>query len=192
MELNSQVNTFSKGMLLDIDPSFIPSEAYLYAENVRLLAESNSTSGSLQETESIMKYQIQSVGDYDFKKGVILGVVGINKIDSNMENIAVVLTKYANGNKIYNILWKVTGFDSQILTATPIVKGYLNISNRCKLVYNYEREDVINVYITDGESCIKSINIANDYPDDILQSTFFDITPGSILSPPELKEVTNG
>jgi hypothetical protein len=47
MELNSQINTFSKGMNLDTDVAMLPEGQYRYAENIRLLADAESTTGVL-------------------------------------------------------------------------------------------------------------------------------------------------
>jgi hypothetical protein len=47
MELNSSVNTFIGGMNLDSDISLLKENQYTYAENIRLLANEDSTTGVL-------------------------------------------------------------------------------------------------------------------------------------------------
>ena len=47
MELNSQINTFTKGMNLDTDITMIPEGQYRYAENIRLLTDADGTTGML-------------------------------------------------------------------------------------------------------------------------------------------------
>jgi hypothetical protein len=44
-ELNSQINTFSKGMNMDIDVTMMPEGYYRYAENIRLITNAGGTTG---------------------------------------------------------------------------------------------------------------------------------------------------
>lgn len=47
MELNSQVNVFTKGLNLDTDITMLPEGQYRYAENVRLITDADGTTGTL-------------------------------------------------------------------------------------------------------------------------------------------------
>lgn len=201
-EQNVQINTFSRGMNMDIDPNFMPEGMYKYAENIRILANDSGTGGCLQNIERIKEYKISSqVTDEedDFKNQIILGTVSIDSKQYSNErrsftntNVTVVLTKRIKNDKTYNILWKVYGFESETLIAKPILKGYLNINKEVQLVSNYESEKIINVYICDGENTIKIINITNEFKDEINDPQFFDINPGCVLQPMQLTEMVSG
>jgi hypothetical protein len=63
------------------------------------------------------------------------------------------------GAKVYNTLYKVTGFKSQQLTSTIVTCGTLGIENNVSIISNYESDYVCNIYICDGLTPIKVINI---------------------------------
>ena len=93
----------------------------------------------------------------------------------------------------------VQGFDSVDLETLPVVKGYLEIENNVNIVTNYESNNVSNVYITDGNSPIKVINIEEQLRlirsnglQEVSDPTRFDITPGSVLIPFHYVNTVNG
>ena len=45
MNVQRQTNTFVKGMTMDLDYSIIDSSQYNYAENIRVIANDNSSTG---------------------------------------------------------------------------------------------------------------------------------------------------
>jgi hypothetical protein len=45
---NVQINTFTQGMNLDTDVTMIPDNQYRYAENVRVITDTDGTTGVLQ------------------------------------------------------------------------------------------------------------------------------------------------
>ena len=80
--------------------------------------------------------------------------------DSNKpKECGIVLTKSIKGNEVYNKLYKVTGFESTKLVSEVITEGGLGISDNVSIVTNYESNRVSNVYICDGNTPIKVINI---------------------------------
>lgn len=184
MELNSQINTFTKGMNLDTDITMIPEGQYRYAENIRLLTDADGTTGMLQNIEHIRQY----VGGIPSDE-IILGTSTARLYDQETDGTiecGIVLTKKTINNKTYNILYKVTGFKSTTLTSDIVLQGYLNIANNVSIVTNYESKDVSNVYICDGLTPIKVINLCDDNikPNDIIYDhTKLDITPGATLLP---------
>ena len=56
MEQNAQINTFEGGMDLDTDLSKIQPNKYRWASNIRLITDSEGTSGVLQNIEDIKQY----------------------------------------------------------------------------------------------------------------------------------------
>lgn len=190
MELNSQVNTFNKGLNMDTDITMLPEGQYRYAENIRLLTDADGTTGMLQNIEHIRQYEGGIPTDE-----IILGTATTRLYDSNNHGTlecGIVLTKKIKDNRLYNTLYKVTGFNSSKLTSTVIVAGNLEIANNVSIVTNYESDEVSNVYICDGLTPIKVINICETFDKDVNDATKFDITPGAVLLPFTLVNTING
>ncbi|MBR5796525.1 MAG: hypothetical protein IKY26_10305 [Erysipelotrichaceae bacterium] len=98
----------------------------------------------------------------------------------------IVLTKKIVDANIYNTLYKITGFNGVSLTTEVITQGFLKLENNVSIVTNYESDKVSNIYICDGLTPIKVINIYDEDvdPDEVIYDhTRFDITPGCILFP---------
>lgn len=180
MELNSQINTFSKGMNMDIDVTMMPEGYYRYAENIRLITNAGGTTGVLQNTDHIKQY-LGIIPKNETILGTAVTRLYDNVTDSTKE-CGIVFTKNNDDKTPYNTLYKVEGFDSEQLTITPIVKGRLAVENNVSIVTNYESNEISNVYICDGSAPIKVINICDTF-EEITDSTRFDITPGCVLLP---------
>lgn len=200
MELNSQVNIFTKGMNMDADISMIQEGQYRYAENIRLLTDSDGTSGILQNIEYIRQYS----------KGIpvnriILGTAVAKWCDEdgNIQECGLVFTKHIgeageidpNGatleGKLINTLYKVLDFNSLNLTFVEVVKGLLEVTENVSIITNYESDKASNVYISDGLTSIKVINIQKEY-DFIIDSKQLDLIPSSVLLPFKLVNTIQG
>ena len=55
MNIQRQTNTFGKGMNTDLDYSVISAQQYNYAENIRIIANDDSSTGVLQNIEGVFK-----------------------------------------------------------------------------------------------------------------------------------------
>lgn len=187
MELNSQINTFAKGLDMDTDITMLPEGKYRYAENIRLITDADGTTGMLQNIEYIRQYGGGIPTDEQII-GTTVTRVYDEKINGPVE-CGIVLTKKMVGAKAYNTLYKVTGFQSQQLKSTVITCGTLGIENNVSIVSNYESDYVCNIYICDGLTPIKVINICdsklskNGQVVEVNDPTRFDITPGCVLLP---------
>ena len=187
MELNSQINTFAKGLDMDTDITMLPEGKYRYAENIRLITNADGTTGMLQNIEYIRQYGGGIPADEQ-----IIGTTTARTYDANTKGTVecgIVLTKKMVDTNVYNTLYKVTGFQSQQLKSTVITCGLLGIENNVSIVSNYESDYVCNIYICDGLTPIKVINIYDDKLTEngqvveVNDPTRFDITPGCILLP---------
>ena len=197
MELMSQINTFSKGLNMDIDITMLPEGQYRYAENIRLLTNDDGTTGMLQNIEYIRQYTGGIPTDE-----TILGTATTRLYNTGTNGTiecGIVFTKKMVGTKVYNKLYKVTGFESTTLTSTVITEGYLDVQENVSIVTNYESDYVSNVYICDGLTPIKVINICDEDLKDtngnvhiVYDKTRFDITPGCTLIPFKLINTING
>lgn len=181
MELNSSTNTFVRGLNLDSDITMIPDGQYRYAENVRLLTNADGTTGILQNIDHIRQYNTGIPSDE-----TIIGTATTRLYDSANDGTiecGIVVTKKIVLNKTYNTIYKVTDFNSINANTIPVVKGYLELENNVSIVTNYESDLVSNIYICDGITPIKVINICDTFEQEIDDPTRFDITPGCILLP---------
>ena len=55
MNAQRQTNTFQKGMNCDLDYSVIDSGQYQWAENIRIIANDDSSTGVMQNIEGVRK-----------------------------------------------------------------------------------------------------------------------------------------
>ena len=188
MEQNAQINTFTQGMDMDTDISLLGEGKYRYAENIRLFADSDSSTGALQNIEYIRQY---STGIP--QNETIIGTSSTRWFHNDkVQECGIVVTKQKVGAKTYNKIYVVSDFDSITPTNTVIVKGYLELENNLSIVSNYESTEVSKIYITDSNSTIKSINIQEIIEEDITDPTYFDLLPGCVLAPFKLLELVSG
>ena len=188
MEQNAQINTFTQGMDMDTDISLLGEGKYRYAENIRLFADSDSSTGALQNIEYIRQY---STGIP--QNETIIGTSSTRWYhNEKVQECGIVVTKQNQGDKIYNKIYVVSDFDSITPTNTVVVKGYLELENNLSIVCNYESTEVSKIYITDAKSTIKSINIQEIIEEEIIDPTYFDLLPGCVLAPFKLLELVSG
>ena len=193
---NIQTNTFTGGMNMDTDISILSNDSYRYAENVRIVTNDEGTSGVLQNIEGVNKYNL-SIPDSE----TIIGTTTVS-------NIAIVFTRLSNG---YTKVYKITGFNTTNPTSKVILQGNLGLCTdldttpNLSIVANYESDQNIKVYFTDGNSGIKVLSV-DDYNDskyaagsdlvdsngNIINTLALDIQPGCILPPFKLQRLDFG
>lgn len=196
----AQINTFGSGMNMDYDVALTPEGEYRYAENVRIMTNDSGTSGVLQNIEGVEKYLLAS------------GVIGKDEEiigTSSIHNYGIVITAEGTGADVINRVYRIEGFDTKELTIITILKGMLglcqdrSVTPNLSIVSNYESDQVIKIYFTDGNSAIKQLNIVEDkYVDantDVVDADGFikntkalDITPGAVLIPFKIAGLGNG
>lgn len=188
MENNAQINTFQNGMDMDTDIELLSEGKYRYAENIRVITDSDGTTGALQNIEYIRQYNNGIPSDE-----TILGTASSRWYkDNDVKECGIVLTKKLSENKILNKLYVVDGFESINIQHHVVFQAYLDINKEVCIITNYEGPTVSKVYISDSENPIKSINIQNTYSDIISDKTFFDIVPGAVLAPFKLQQMVSG
>lgn len=194
MEINSQINTFENGMNLDSDIRVMPNNAYRWAQNVRILTDDAGTGNILQNIEDVRQY----LGGIDINEKILGTAVTrwYNKEKEVIEECGVVITyELYEGNHINNI-WVVTDFDSINPTWTLIVSAEIGLTEKLAIVTNYESNKVSKLYLSDGLSTIKCINIQTDFntskTNPIKDNTYFDILPSATLAPFKFVEYCSG
>ena len=202
MELNANINTFQGGLDLDTDVSLLGKNTMRYAENIRLVTNTDGTSAAIQNSDYIQKY--------DFSKqlfinnfGNILGVVGTKYCECEDTNCiqkecAVVFTREweievpGEHDKDYiNCVYRITFDDTTPESIKLILKGNFGWSSNLSLVANFENCNVSKVYIADGKNTLRVINIAKDY-DEITNVSTLDMIPESSLNRFEISKLVTG
>lgn len=199
---NAQINTFVAGLDLDNDVTVIASNKMRYAENVRLLTNEDGTSAVLQNFDGIYKYILSTnqQDDQITEQDQIVGVTSVNNI------VAVVTKCEQEDKKIINKIIRITGFDTPRPDMHLVCKGELGIcthTDHCCVTGVFENPENVKIYITDGETQMKVINLYEDkYKDsniyfiddqgNMKNPGALDYIPEAQLDPFTLKSVTNG
>ena len=184
MELNSSINTFIGGMSLDTDKSLLKENQYTYAEDIRLLANEEATTGILQNRDCLKKFEQSILMDGE----TILGTVVTRVYNSDVkksEECIVVITYYNNINNIYII------YIEDNIKVSTLLSGNLGYASELKIVANYESDTVSKIYIVDGIHRIKVIDICKEYSDNINEDSF-DILPTSNMPRLSLRKMIKG
>lgn len=153
---NQQVNTFLKGMNTDISDSLIDSSQYRYAENVRLVTNTDSNSGELRLIDGTsVKYTFDNTDTIIYLTSIREYVVVITRNDTNHTwSVHVSNNKGTNFRTIFGPctekIWNVIDNVDQ----EPAICG----------VIRWESDNNIKLYIVDNTSRhgIIPIQIAHD------------------------------
>ena len=198
MAVQQQVNTFTGGMDLDTDIHLIGSDKYRYAENIRITTDKNNAKGALQSISPIYKcsskfengggYLLNVIPAYSKILGTTDGVI-FNKETNKLDDCAIIFT--FNERYKINGLYAVTVNDPTDSKTIIIFEGKLDIFTQVSLINNYESESINNVYISDGISSLKVINISKQNQS-IENSKQFDIDGTSTLYAPRLDTFIQG
>lgn len=175
-----QTNTFLKGLDLDTDVNLVDNSSYRDATNIRVLANTDGTTGIIQNTQGTVDLLQLEEGE------IVLGTTTVN-------DIAVIITLDAEG---YNNVWKITGLDTNEPQSSKVIRASLGLTQRVCVVGNYESSDNIKIYFTDGTTTTKVVNIMKTYETDSEGITEdenqFDIVGGAVLYKPEFVQLVSG
>ena len=104
MEIKSQTNTFEGGMDMDTDVAYMSNNTYRYAENVRLVTDTNGTNGILQNIQYIKEYiELEQLKDQTILYAI---AAQVPNDEGELQNSAIVLTQ-DNKEKSHNHLYIV-------------------------------------------------------------------------------------
>ena len=173
MNAQRQTNTFVKGMNMDLDYSIIDSSQYNYAENIRVIANDNSSTGVMQNIEGFRK----------LNPSVTLmseEIVHVNTI----RDWAIVFTKKGDNFNIYRYDFGASETDPVVATIAsnvaldiPTIDGHYAVSSVCR----WESDDLVKIYWCDGEHQIRVLNVADTYTN--LDVDSLNIAPKGQLPP---------
>ena len=190
---NSQTNSFTGGMNLDIDKGLLKGDTYRYAENVRLTTNEGGTTGSLTNIEGLKA----TINQYFALKYV--SRVEVILATATARDMAVVFTvDNTNNNRIYRLEFDDDGEllkePTNVLRSEGLDLGLI-VGGQISIVTRYESIDTIKVYWADGINMLRSINIASAYDKknaSLLSESAFDILTDSSLISPRVIDISTG
>lgn len=196
MEIKSQTNTFEGGMDMDTDVSFMSNNTYRYAENVRLVTDTNGTNGILQNIQYIKEYlELEQLKDQTILYAI---AAQIPDDEGELQNSAIVLTQ-DNKERSHNHLYIVSNFNRQNISCKCILKILWRITKEddITMVYNYETSSVYKLYINTFSKGLNILNLADlreewgDKPVEDNPSKYSTQTT-SLLPPLEFQKFSDG
>ena len=163
-----------RGINQDITKSKRHPDFYFDAENIRIQATENGTTGSVTND-----------------KGNVL----VYTLPANQKVIGhAVLRDYLVAFSTYNGLDKITRIDLSDYSGFELFSGNLNFSPTSLIeteVY-YESEDLQKVYWVDGLNQLRHINIITNTPYDSDDAKLFDAVPEVAFSAPYVSSIDYG
>lgn len=184
MELKSQTNTFNTGLNLDDGIYAVPNSSYRYAQNIRVITNNDGQTAVLTDMENIYKYNLSQ----NFAGDVIAVAYGkAYNCNEVYQDVAYVLTLQGDTNYLY----EVSEFNSETLLVVVIAYGEWSLANNPQMVFNYETSSLCKLYITDGNSELKVINVKDGY-DRYLTAEDISIIGSCVLEPPEITGICQG
>lgn len=166
---NQQINTFTKGMNTDVSDMLMDSSQYRYAENVRLVTNTDGNSGELRVTDGT-----EYINQYYFDGqpgGTITAMTSIR-------DVIIVASEKSETVRIGNVRKSLTQ-NTIAVYDTSDNKGWVQayrsfdedktyssdedikpFGHYLSLVTRYENEKLIKLYIADGENQLMYINLA--------------------------------
>lgn len=159
--LRSHKNTFVKGMLIDPDITYTPSDAYKRADDLRLTVSNNGTMGALENIKGNVLLDTNAAGD--LIEGTIIGSV-------TLDNDLIIFTVLADTS---SRLYRITFTGEAINTCTEIYSdaAFIGDTNNMlmfstsypiKAVSRKESSDIEKIYWIDGNNnYLRFANLAN-------------------------------
>ena len=171
-----QTNIFAKGMNTDVSDALLGNDQYRLANNLRYVTDDEENTGEMHVIEGAI-----------LAKGISGTVRGMQSI----RQCGVIITE----DEDYT--WHVYRFDQpDTLIEVACITGHPLSRNKLSLVTKYEDEKNAKVYIADGESPIRVINIQPDKDalDIHVETDYNKVTsyPNVILTPPTFECLING
>lgn len=172
--LKKEVYTY-KGMNQDISKSKINSEYYFEALNIRLLATTKDSTGSITIVDGNENFL--SLGA-SYSDHTIIGAVDIDKY----------IVIFSTNNAGVDCIWRVDTSDSYALVL--LFSGDINLStdNYIEAVASYENEELQKVYWVDGINQLRFINVINP----TAEAELLDAVPYFTVSQPKLESTSRG
>lgn len=199
MPTKSAVHTFKKGMVKDLDRSLLSNEAYLNAENLRIVTGLGESTGALENIEGnkLINAAINAICLDGHK---IIGSVLVRDtlvLFTTNETVSRIIT--VGFNEVTETIGTVTTIydDSVNSGAGPL---WFSVDHPIKAIGRYETPNIQKVYWTDGYNNLRYANIAANLTitgdvytyDDYMAPEMFEFLPLFSSSKPTLSNIVGG
>lgn len=197
-----QVNSFIAGMNLDASDQYLPDSNYREAYNLRLVADTNSNTGTLHNIEGVKLYQRITTDLPTLAEGESYTNIRVIHTDTIRKyGVAIVkaTVKSSESETEYYYIFRFINKDelSEGESGTPkLIFGPCStqIGDNISSVTRYEDDDNIKFYFADGIKPIRSLNISPsiDSTRPMTDDGSFSIYPTALLSQPEFVTLGSG
>jgi hypothetical protein len=180
----SAINTFTKGMNKDLDLSVLPKEAYLHAQNFRLVTNEGSTTTALENIEgnsllsSALPSGYSAIGSVYVRDEIIIFAT------NNTYSRIYLATLSSTNTFVLTLL-----FDDS--TTSDGSRLDFDTSNLIRAIGRFESPTIKKVYWTDNNNRIRFFNYADTNVINFVASQF-DSIPSYIASPIEIDSLGVG
>lgn len=182
---NQQINTFLKGMNTDVSDALIDSSQYRYAENLRLVTNTDSNSGDLRPVEGT-----KLIND---NFGNILALTSVrNKLIAMVKGTGVSIKVSEDEGRTWEPVVKNLPYEEFLQKHED---GTKETEPHFSLVTRWESDNNVKLYIADGVHQVLCVNLARkDYIINDQDNTMQDIFPylNVPLQAPRIQVTTGG
>lgn len=177
------VNTFEKGLNLDIDYSMIPPNQYVECDNLKISTSIGGSTGALETVD----------GNYLITSGLLPSnstIIGHGYIRDDLylfvciepeDRSWIVKLDITNGVPSSTVIYRDDSFTDKLS---------FKYDHKIKCVGRYETSDIQKLYWVDGIHPLRSINVVKD--NTLTSPGQLDIIPNAPITPPTITSVGNG
>jgi hypothetical protein len=165
------VRTFTKGMVKDLDKSYVSKEQYLEANNFRLTTNAGESTGALENIDgNNIVYNGTPINPYEIMPNGMYICGNVNVRDTIVLFLTNNIGTSPSGGRSMIVRFSVNTATEKIGTVTTVYDDSLNdgtgtldfsVNNPIKAVVAYESPTIQKVYWTDGYNNIRFCNIVD-------------------------------
>ena len=160
MDINNdlqQINSFTGGMNTDSSDSYLKSNEYRIAKNLRCITNTGENTGELHTIDGVDIVHLKVDGVE--LSGLLSNVISTAVI----RNIGIIIGRLNKDNEEDDDTWAIYTFDSDKLDEATCIFGPCkdDIGDDIQCVTRYEDSDNIKLYIACSNYPLLYINIAN-------------------------------
>jgi hypothetical protein len=171
MAATATVRTFTKGMVKDLDKSYVSKEQYLEASNFRLTTNAGESTGALENIDgNNIVYNGTPINPYEIMPNGMYICGNVNVRDTIVLFLTNNIGTSPSGGRSMIVRFSVNTATEKIGTVTTVYDDSLNdgtgtldfsVNNPIKAVVAYESPTIQKVYWTDGYNNIRFCNIVD-------------------------------
>ena len=176
------VNTFEKGLNLDVDYSMLPNNQYIGCDNLKISTSIGSSTGAKETVDGnyLLSDNIPSgfslVGHCFIRDDLYLFIVNEDTNESRIIKFDII-----NGDSIVTTIYSDLTFTEKL---------NFKYNNKIKAVGRYETSEIQKIYLVDGVNLLRVINVTLD--NSSISPGQLDIIPDAPLVSPTINNIASG